>query len=419
MNLGFWISRHLKLSGQGRGPSRSGVVIAVCGIAVATAVMLLSIAVVAGFKDGIISKVAGFIPSLTVSPVDGYRQAVIGPDGAVCVDAARADSLQKLVVERLMSQALPAGARPSAVYRRPGIIKTENDFMGVEFVAFSENHNSEFEAGGIIDGHLPAAPDEIAISALQADRLGLRCGDKVYVYFVAGEAVRTRRPRIAGIFRSDFGDYDKSLAYITPALAATLRGVGVDAYEVRGLDDASTVAATLQPLLVDAYGNHLIADPWSVETVGQRAAAYFNWLDLLDTNVIVILILMGFVSGFTLISSLIILILERVRMIGVLKSLGATDSQVRGVFVMLGVRIVAMGLAIGNAVALGLIFAQRAWHFIPLDPSAYYLDHVAVDIRLWQVAALDAGVVAAAMALMLLPAMIVARISPSSVMRYE
>ena len=146
---------------------------------------------------------------------------------------------------------------------------------------------------------------------------------------------------------------------------------------------------------------------------------YYNWLGLLDTNVVVILILMGCVSGFTLISSVFILILERVRMIGQLKSLGADNGLIRRIFVLLGGRIVLIGLLIGNLLALGLLLTQQAWHYIPLDPEAYYLSYVPVEINWLQVALVDAGVVAISALLMLIPASTVARISPAKTMRFE
>lgn len=415
MNLGFWISRHLRLSGQGQGPSRSGVVIAVGGIALAVTVMMLSIAVVVGFKQAITGKVVGFVPSVSVAPEEGYRKdPLLSGDS---LDAALA--AQALYVRHLADSLAPAGARVAAVMRRPGIIKTDDDFLGVEFTAYSAEHDTVFEASMLTAGHLPHDDNEIAVSSLQAAKLGLGVGDRVYAYFIADGAVRTRRPTVTGIFRSNFGEYDKSLAYMSAGLAGSLAGVGTDGIEIRGVKDATPLAMDLQRSLIEAYHADRVIDAWGVMTIGQQGAVYFNWLELLDTNVVVILVLMGFVSGFTLISSLIILILERVRMIGILKSLGATNRQVRDVFMLLGARIVGLGLLIGNVIALGLIFAERAWHFIPLDAAAYYLDHVPVAVKLWQVAALDAGVVVAAMAVMLLPAMIISRISPSNVMRYE
>lgn len=415
MRLALWISRHLRLSDGGRGPSRSGVVIAVSGIALAVTVMLLSVAVVVGFKQAITGKVAGFMPSVSVAPEEGYRKDPLlsGDSLAAALDA------QTRYVRHLMDSLSPGGAKVSAVMRRPGILKTDTDFLGVEFTAFSAEHDTLFEASLLTAGRLPREANEIALSSLQASKLGLAVGDRVYAYFISDGAVRTRRPTITGIFRSNFGEYDRSLAYMSAELAESLAGTGTDALEIRGLKDANQLAMELQRRLVDAYHSDKTIDAWGVLTIGQQGAAYFNWLELLDTNVVVILILMGFVSGFTLISSLIILILERVRMIGILKSLGATNRQVRDVFLFLGARIVFLGLLIGNAVALALVAAEHAWHFIPLDASAYYLDHVPVALKLWQVAALDAGVVVAAMAVMLLPAMIISRISPSNVMRYE
>lgn len=163
----------------------------------------------------------------------------------------------------------------------------------------------------------------------------------------------------------------------------------------------------------------LDAGPWLISDIFDSAGMWLNWLELLNTNVVVILILMGAVGAFTLLSSLFILILERIRMIGILKSLGATNAQITRIFTLIACRIVALGLLIGNTLSLSIVWAQQHYHLMPLNPEAYYLDSVPVRIVWWQIAAVNAGVIIITAAIMLIPSRMIARLSPSSSMRFD
>ncbi|MDE6309055.1 MAG: FtsX-like permease family protein, partial [Muribaculaceae bacterium] len=195
--------------------------------------------------------------------------------------------------------------------------------------------------------------------------------------------------------------------------------------EVRGLslDSVATVrsnlVSSLQQYQLQAQMQGLEAGPWLISDIFDSAGVWLNWLELLDTNVVVILILMGAVGAFTLLSSLFILILERIRMIGILKSLGATNAQITRIFALISCRIVLFGLLIGNALALSLIWLQQRYHIMALDPEAYYLDSVPARIVWWQIAAVNAGVVLLTAAIMLIPSRMIARLSPTSSMRFD
>ncbi len=156
-----------------------------------------------------------------------------------------------------------------------------------------------------------------------------------------------------------------------------------------------------------------------MESISTTAALYFNWLDLLDTNIIVIITLMWCVAGFTLVSCLFIIVLERVIMIGLLKALCATDSLIRRLFIYMAARLVVRGLVIGNAAALAIVGIQYFWHILPLDPDAYYLSYVPVHVSWAAIAGLDISVIAAALLLLVLPSHIISTLSPAETMRYE
>ncbi|MCF0214090.1 MAG: ABC transporter permease, partial [Muribaculaceae bacterium] len=151
----------------------------------------------------------------------------------------------------------------------------------------------------------------------------------------------------------------------------------------------------------------------------RRGAMYFNWLEMLDTNVTVILLLMGIVAAFTLISSMFVIVLERVRMIGLLKSLGAGNAFVQRIFIAILTRLVIRGLVIGNVIAGLIIVLQKATHILRLDPATYFIDHVAMRISLWEILALNLGVLLMAVLVLILPSRIVCGISPARSLRFE
>ncbi len=375
--------------------------------------MLLSVGIVLGFKNAIRHKVSGFEAAVSIEPARNVSGEAMSPVSVTPL------------VSAAVGNASPAAEAVPAI-RHAGIIKTDDDFLGVVVRSLpSDRQGMAFLSDMVSEGAVPSDTSrQVLLSAPQAARLRLSVGDRVYAYFFVNGALKARRYTVGGLFSSNFGDYDDLVAYLP---MPELQGIcGLDdgqclRIELSGIpdEDAKEVADRLQQEFNRAYAFGELQEPLVTDTVLRSGAMYYNWLGLLDTNVVVILILMGCVSGFTLISSVFILILERVRMIGQLKSLGATDGLIRRVFVLLGGRIVLWGLAIGNVAALALLLSQRAWRYIPLDPQAYYLSYVPVEICWWHVAALDMGVVVVAALLMLVPAAVISRIAPSKTMRFE
>ncbi len=158
---------------------------------------------------------------------------------------------------------------------------------------------------------------------------------------------------------------------------------------------------------------------YHITDVLETNALYFNWLDLLDTNVAVIIILMTIVSAFTLISSLFIIILERVNMIGLMKALGATNSLIRKIFIYMSERLVIRGIIIGDILAIGIILLQQHTHFLHLDPEAYYLSYVPVEFNWWYLALLNIGVIIVSCAVLIVPSAAISRMTPAKTLRYE
>ena len=403
MSLSGYISKRLSLRDGDRRKWPPAIVVAVAGIAVSFTVMMLSIAVVKGFKSEIKRKIMGFDAQVAVMPLAGYYG-----DGSATL---RFDGVMETAVEESVREVAGNDKRfnLSLSASQPGILKTDDDFSGVVFRGYGDGHSWEFERSVLTEGELPDSTDSkgIAISELMASKLGLAVGDRVDAYFITDGNIRPRRFDVRGIYCSNFGEYDNAVAFAPYGVLARLgkfaSGEG-SRLEINGLDEKeiSAVADRLQSRLSAAYASGQIDESMAVTTVFSAGAIYFNWLDLLDTNVVVILILMGFVSGFTLISCV-----------------GAGNRLIRGVFVRLGIRVTAAGLLIGNFVSFLLILLERSTHILPLDPDAYYLSYVPVETSPADWVLLNAGVVAVAFLIMLVPTGIAGRVSPVKTLRFE
>ena len=424
MNAALLIARRIDLRGSRRRGSGPGVVIAVAGIALALTVMMISVAVMQGFKKEIRAKVTGFESQLTVN-IASENADEFGGETDVATDATPVRLTPEL--KAIIAETLP-GPRAAIAASRPGVLKTDTDFAGV---VFSTPSDSIFVASHVVDGKMPDysvgnSENDIILSASMMRTLGLSGpGEKIGAYFFSNGGIKARRFTVAGVYDTHLTDYDASVVYASPAMIARLDRLGADAgtrIDINGLPSDALIepsAKRLQDALLTAYYDRRLPELYRVDNAHRRGAVYFNWLELLDTNVAVILALMAAVSAFTLISSLFIIILERVNMIGILKAIGASNSLVRRTFIIVAERLVVRGLVIGNLVSLGLIALQAFTHILPLDADTYYLNYVPVSIGWLDVLALNAGVIVMAALVLLLPSHIVATISPARSIRYD
>lgn len=446
----FWLGSRLSLrvpadsrgDGDGRFGRRSpGVSIAMLGVGVSVIVMMMSVAVVNGFKQRISDKVMGFNSQITVTADRSDRLSNTG-GVLMTVDSAMIATL---------AGAIPPGAEISPDVVIAGILKTSDDFEGIVLRGPEYGATHAFVRNALLRGRMPAEDDavdinEIVVSALTARKLDIDTASRVDAHFFNNGRIVSRRLTVVGVYDTGFGDYDRIFAFAPNRLAVRMAGAPAEpdvsstdfdnphaglypgvqctTLEINGLDtDSIPVVASrihdalLQLSLAASPGNPLPL--LRLDTVYTLAAQYFSWLDLLDTNVAVILTLMALVSVFTLISSLFILILERVSMIGTLKSLGADNATIRRIFVYMTMRIVIAGIAVGNAVALAIIILQQRTHFVPLDPAAYYLDYVPMELGFGTWITLNAGALALSLAALLIPSRLVAGLRPADTMRFD
>lgn len=413
MNYPLFLARRLSLSPGGR-KSSPAIKVSITAVALSVAVMLASIAVVLGFKREIRDKVIGFNSHITlyVNPMseDDDNLVTITP-----------------TLENVLGE-LPFISDYSLQASIPAVLKTPDDFKGVYLRSMSGKGVSDFikgnlEEGEIPDFSLPENGQKIVVSRIAARQLGLKTGDKIDTYFFSDD-VRVRRLEIAGIYNSHFDSYDDVIIYGALPLVQKLGGIGMS--QGTGLqiqtDDFNRVdeyAQTLHNRLVEGLASGELYRYYRVETAKTQGAGYFHWLAMLDTNVWVILTLMTIVAVATLISGMLILILDRQRLIGLIRALGASVPKVRDIFVYLAMKVALTGMVIGNVVMLALLWAQDRWHFLPLSPDSYYIDFVPVEINWPSVLAMNVAVLIVTYFALILPSRFVARISPAETMRSE
>lgn len=401
---------------SGRGLS-AGAVIALCGVALALMVMELTLAVVTGFKHQITHKVMGFDSQVSIGAPYDYSAGEV-------VDYICLNDTLATVIEGLLPGHLPVLA-----LQQPGMIKTEDDFAGMLYVAHGGNYDYSFERGNMVEGIFPDFSLEenhqkIVVSKHTATMLGLEVGSRVYSCFFVDGNLKTRRHDVVGIYESNLGEYDKVVVYASLSALQQIAGVDPDSgskIEFSGFDanEIRSVATEMQNGLASAVQSGVLGDLYTVTTVFQTGAIYFNWLSLLDTNVVVIFILMLCVAGFTLVSSLFIIVLDRVNAIGVLRSLGASRRLVANVFLGLGLRLTLIGMLIGNIFGLGIALLQHYTHIVKLDPDMYYLRYVPVEINPFAFICLNVGVLLVAWLVLYIPAKAASRLDPTETMRID
>ncbi|MGN1239994.1 MAG: ABC transporter permease, partial [Paludibacteraceae bacterium] len=330
--------------------------------------------------------------------------------------------MQPIEVSDSLMQALRGYPHVASVHRfltKPGIVKTDDAFQGI---VFKGTDYWDYFAKNLQEGALPQKPNEVLISRRQASALALTIGDGMLSYFV-DEQVRARKFTITGIYETGFGEFDELFVLGQPEVVRRLNGW--DSTQVSGveilLDDIRYLDATADEIYF-ATVNHLDENGYNVyyvQTLHQLNPQVFAWLDLLDMNVVVIILLMLAVSGFTIISGLIILILDGVQLIGVLKALGADNGYVRRIFIAQAAMLIGKGMLWGNVLGLGLAALQYFTHWIPLEASTYYVNFVPIAFPWGWLLMLNAGILLVSLLVLLAPSAIITRISPAKVMHFE
>lgn len=414
MNVALFIARKIHFSKEGnRQVTPPAVRIAMIGIALGLAVMLLSVAIVIGFKKEVRNKVIGFGSHVQITHFDSNSSYELQPISVSDTLMAHLDSVSGVRhVERFATKL--------------GILKTEQDFQGIVLKGVDQGYDWSFFQANLKAGTLPdftgeKASTEVLISRYLADLLGLEVDDTFLTYFVQDE-VRARKFQIVGIYETGFIDYDK--LFVMADLRQVRRLNGWEADQVGGLevlvDDYEHLDEVAENLYFDLMerqdrnGNTFYA-----RSIKELNPMIFNWLEVLDINVVVILVLMLAVAGFTMISGLLIIILERTNMIGMLKALGETNRHIREIFLYVSLFLIGKGMLWGNVIGLLCCWLQSQFQVVKLDPTVYYLEAVPIDLSVGAWFLLNVGTLLISMAMMLGPSYLITRIDPAKSIRFE
>ena len=414
MNLEWFIARRIYFSKDGKRMVTPPVIrIAMIGIALGLAVMILSVAIVIGFKKEIRNKVIGFGSHIQITNFDNNASYESSP-------IAVSDTLMQHLAT------FPGVTHVEAFATKPGILKTDKDFQGVVLKGVDGNYDWSFFQKNLKEGTVPdfsgeKTSTEVLISAYLANLLELKLGDAFFVYFVQ-EPVRARKFQIVGIYETGFVDYDK--IFLMADIRQIRRLNGWEADEVGGLElqvaDYDGLDAVAEAVYFDmAERQDRMGNTYYARSIKDLNPMIFDWLAVQDINVVVILVLVLAVAGFTMISGLLIIILERTNMIGILKALGESNARIRHIFLYIAFFLIGKGMIWGNVVGIALCLVQSCFHVVKLDPTIYYLDAVPIDLNLFSLLWLNAGTLAASMLMMLAPSCLISRIEPARSMRYE
>lgn len=417
MNLDLYIARRIFSARENRNNLSHRIVnIALFGIVLGLVVLILSVAIVTGYKSEVGRKVIGFGSHLQIVNLDSNQSFETSP---ISQNQSFLNDLKSI-----------DGIRHVQVFAtKPGIIRTEDEIQGVVLKGIGPDFDWSFFQENKVEGEPFQVQDTIRsnkvwISKQMADLLKLKLGDDLYMFFIhASEAIpRQRKFQLTGIYKTSLEEFDRMFVLCDINHIRKLNNWGND--EVSGFEILVNDFKQLQEQ-EKAVRNLLLRNTnpeepvLQVISVKEKYRHIFDWLSLLDMNVWVILILMVLVAGFNMVSSLLVIILERAQMIGILKAMGARNWSIRRVFLYFSGLLILKALVIGNILGIGICLIQQYTHVLKLDPSSYYLEYVPINLTVWHVLLLNVGTVVITILMLLLPSYFITKVSPEKTIRFE
>ena len=412
MNLEFFLASRLYSTRKGkRRLSRPAVTIAQCGVAIGTIVMFLSICIIVGFKNQVRDKVVGFGGHIQILNYESSNESAT----PITVDSILTSKVQATNGVKQMQQYVQV----------PGIILANGEYEGIALKGVDSSYDLSFFASSIVEGELPeftseAASNAVIISRTTAKRLKLKSGDKVNIYFMQG-GIRARKMTVAAIYETYLTEFDNIMAL-------------TDIYTTRKLNGWEADKATGVEITIDNYDNRYLCseelgtaiDDAAIRnreglysaTIDELYPAIFNWLDVLDQTVWIILILVICIASFTMVSGLFILILEKSNFIGIMKAVGAANISIRRIFIYYAGMIVVKGMLIGNAVAIAICIIQQQSGIIAIDPEMYYMDKVPIEFS-WLLVPMNIAMFIISIAILVIPSMLISKIEPVKAIKFE
>ena len=414
MKLEHFIAQRLVNGKVGKGNlSKPFITIATIAVALSLAVMIISVAIVTGFKKEISEKTIGF----------GSHLQIVNLDRNLSFETVPISKNQDFLPELLSTKGVKH-VQTFAV--KPGIIKTDTDIQGIVLKGVGFDFDWSFFQKNMVTGEILQLNDSTTsngavISKTISLLLKLNVGDTFDMFFVQ-EPPRVRRFTVSGIFDSQMAEFDKMFVFADMRHIQKLNGWESDqvtGFEIfiNNFNDINNLKYEVEDKVIFTFledGSRLM-----VQSVIDKYPQIFDWLNLQDLNVIVLLVLMLAVAGFNMISGLLIIILERTNMIGVLKALGAENGLIRKIFIIQSGYIVSRGLLWGNLIGLALAFLQLKYGIIKLDEANYYLSTVPINLKLLHIVLLNIATFSVTLLMLLVPSMVVSRISPDRTIKFE
>lgn len=391
---------------QARPFTRVIIRFAIAGIGISLAVMLLAIGIILGFKHEIREKLAGIGGHITVQNLDlNYsREAILIP--------------KDTILEKKISS-IPGVQHIQPFCGKAGIVQHKGQIEGLYIKGVPTESGSDLFRKSVIKGRFlrneTSSQPEIMVSKPTAERMNLDTGESINIYFVKEGQVRLRRVLVCGIFNTGLAEFDSKLALGEISMLQRVQTSGFDSisgYEVylAGYDHIENITLDI---------NRVSGLDLKAKNVLSQYGMIFDWLEIIDTNAVVIIILMIFVALINMCTALLILIVERTRMIGVLKSIGASNAQVRNIFMIKGLKLVGLGLLIGNVMGLALGFVLRHYKVVKLDQEIYYMDAVPFEFNVTAALLLNAGTLLVCFAVMFIPVILVKKVNPVKALRFS
>ena len=407
MNLSYYISNRLFFTKKGNNRyTKPILLIGTLAVTLSVTVMILSIMITTGFKNQITEKIIGFGGDITITSYvnnQSYESIPIIKNQSLIFDL---ESNKNIV-------------NVSSFATKAGILKNENEILGVVLKGVSSNYNWDFFNKNMVRGETLTLSDSISsnsiiISEMVAKNLNLSLGESVFMYF-AQDPPRVRKFIIHGIFSTALSDFDdlfviadiKQIQKLNNWETSQIGGLEIKINDFRKLNEVAEFVYNKTDYNLKS------------ESIKERFPQLFDWLDLQNMNVVLIIILMVIVALVNMITVLIIIILEKVQLVGILKSMGLSNWNIRKIFLYQSIKIATSGLIFGNLLAFILTFLQKRFQFLKLDSSIYYMQHIPVDYDFFSIILINIGTIFMCYLALIIPSAIITKMKLINSIRFE
>ncbi len=407
MNLSYYISNRLFFTKKGNNRyTKPILLIGTLAVTLSVTVMILSIMITTGFKNQITEKIIGFGGDINITSYvnnQSYESIPIIKNQSLIFDL---ESNKNIV-------------NVSSFATKAGILKNENEILGVVLKGVSSNYNWDFFNKNMVSGKTLTLSDSISsnsiiISKQVAKNLNLSLGESVFMYF-AQDPPRVRKFIIHGIFSTALSDFDdlfviadiKQIQKLNNWETSQIGGLEIKINDFRKLNEVAEFVYNKTDYNLKS------------ESIKERFPQLFDWLDLQNMNVVLIIILMVIVALVNMITVLIIIILEKVQLVGILKSMGLSNWNIRKIFLYQSIKIATSGLIFGNLLAFILTFLQKRFQFLKLDSSIYYMQHIPVDYDFFSVILINIGTIFMCYLALIIPSAIITKMKLINSIRFE